>query len=207
MQSGVWKPTRCAFLIPRTLRYKTSCAARLDRWIFWARRRARILRRCAGFCRQTVFLSPSTRGWCAGWTITISRFLNGLQTGLERILELLKENDPGARPEPHCDAYVLHQGEAARTQAFAVSEQLRAAGLSVVQHCSGDGAPVRFKTQMKHADASGAQYAVIIGEDEVNSGTVTIKALRRAADALEGNAAQRRIAVECLSRDLFEKGG
>src|SRR5260364_35835 len=141
MQSGVWKPTRCAFLIPRTLRYKTSCAARLDLWIFWARRRARILRRCAGFCRQTVFLSPSTRGWCAGWTITISRFLNGLQTGLAR----------KAAP--------------------------RAAGLSVVQHCSGDGAPVRFKTQMKHADASGAQYAVIIGEDEVNSGTVTIKAL------------------------------
>ncbi|CCD29692.1 histidine tRNA synthetase (Histidine--tRNA ligase) (HisRS) [Candidatus Glomeribacter gigasporarum BEG34] len=131
----------------------------------------------------------------------------GWALGVERILELLKENDPGARPEPHCDAYVLHQGEAARTQAFAVSERLRAAGLSVVQHCSGDGAPVRFKTQMKHADASGAQYAVIIGEDEVNSGTVTIKALRRAADALEGNAAQRRIAVECLSRDLFEKGG
>src|SRR5260364_242675 len=78
------EPTRCAFLIPRTLRYKTSCAARLDCWIFWARRRARILRRCAGFCRQTVFLSPSTRGWCAGWTITISRFLNGLQTGLAR---------------------------------------------------------------------------------------------------------------------------
>ena len=35
-----------------------------------------------------------------------------------------------------------------------------------------------FKAQMKKADASGARYALIVGEDELAAGQVTVKPLR-----------------------------
>ena len=51
---------------------------------------------------------------------------------------------------------------------------MRDAGLKVVLHCGGGS----FKSQMKKADASGARYAAIIGDDEALAGEVTLKALR-----------------------------
>jgi histidyl-tRNA synthetase len=59
-----------------------------------------------------------------------------------------------------------------------VAEQLRDAGLAVVLHCGGGG----FKAQMKKADASGARFAVIIGDNEAQAGMVTLKSLRVAAE-------------------------
>jgi histidyl-tRNA synthetase len=37
-----------------------------------------------------------------------------------------------------------------------------------------------FKSQMKKADASGAALALIVGEDELKAGAVTVKPLRDA---------------------------
>ena len=48
------------------------------------------------------------------------------------------------------------------------------AGFNVVLGAGGS-----FKSQMKKADASGARYAVILGESEVESNRVSIKPLRR----------------------------
>jgi histidyl-tRNA synthetase len=55
---------------------------------------------------------------------------------------------------------------------------LRQAGLNVVLHCAGSEGAGSFKSQMKKADAAQASYALIIGEDEVSNGTLTIKHLR-----------------------------
>jgi histidyl-tRNA synthetase len=68
----------------------------------------------------------------------------------------------------------VHQGEAADKIAPAAAEQLRDAGLHVVLHCGGGG----FKAQMKKADASGARFAVIIGDNEAAAGTLAVKPLR-----------------------------
>jgi len=46
----------------------------------------------------------------------------------------------------------------------------------VLMHVGGGS----FKSQMKKADASGARYALIIGEDELKAGKVTVKPLRTA---------------------------
>jgi histidyl-tRNA synthetase len=46
--------------------------------------------------------------------------------------------------------------------------------LRVQTHCGGGS----FKSQMKKADKSGAQFALLLGEDEVANGTVTVKDLR-----------------------------
>ncbi len=98
----------------------------------------------------------------------------GFGMGLERILLLLAARDllPAA---PAVDVYLLQQGEGAAVAALKVSRQLRDAGLSVIQHCG----EASFKSQMKKADASGAGFAVIIGEQEVRDGTAQLKSLRR----------------------------
>ncbi|KWC49155.1 histidine--tRNA ligase [Burkholderia ubonensis] len=125
----------------------------------------------------------------------------GWAMGVERILELLKEEQ--LVPEQDgVDVYVVHQGEAAREQAFITAERLRDTGLDVIFHCSADGAPASFKSQMKRADASGAAFAVIFGEEEIANGTVGVKALRGTGEEGEKNA-QQTVPVESLTEFLI----
>jgi len=99
----------------------------------------------------------------------------GFGIGVERvILSLENARIPPALP----DAYVLRQGAVAERFAARVAETLREAGLVAVLHCGGGN----FKAQMKKADASGARYAVIVGDDEAAAGVVSIKPLREQAD-------------------------
>lgn len=93
----------------------------------------------------------------------------GFGIGLERVFLLMQEYGISAQQSP--DVYLVNVGEAAEKQALALAEQLRNAGLSVVQH-SGGGS---FKSQMKKADRSQARYALILGEDEVTANQVTLK--------------------------------
>ncbi|WP_049124420.1 His/Gly/Thr/Pro-type tRNA ligase C-terminal domain-containing protein, partial [Burkholderia cenocepacia] len=125
----------------------------------------------------------------------------GWAMGIERILELLKEEDLAPEQEG-VDVYVVHQGETAREQAFIAAERLRDTGLDVIFHCSADGAPASFKSQMKRADASGAAFAVIFGEEEVANGTVGVKALRGAGAEGEKNV-QQTVPVESLTEFLI----
>jgi histidyl-tRNA synthetase len=105
----------------------------------------------------------------------------GFGIGVERTLLLLKGRVPG---DSRADVYLVRQGAAAGAYGARVAEQLRDAGLRVTLHCGGGS----FKSQMKRADASGARYAAIIGDEEAAAGAVTVKPLREAAD-------QRRVPV------------
>lgn len=97
----------------------------------------------------------------------------GFGIGVERALELIKARRPVETPAA-ADVYVLHQGGATQVAAFKVAEQMRDAGLNVLMH-AGEAS---MKSQMKRADASGAEYALIVGESELAEGKVAIKALR-----------------------------
>ncbi len=97
----------------------------------------------------------------------------GFAMGVERLLALLEEY-AFQPPQIAVDAYLVHQGEAADKFAMAAAEQFRDQGLHVILH-SGGGS---FKSQMKKADASGARYAVIVGDDEATAGEVSLKSLR-----------------------------
>jgi histidyl-tRNA synthetase len=97
----------------------------------------------------------------------------GYAMGIERLLALMAEtgqNPPGAT----VDAYVVNVGEAASRFAMMAAEALRDQGLKAVLHGGGGS----FKSQMKKADASGARYAVIIGDDEAAAGEASVKPLR-----------------------------
>ncbi len=99
--------------------------------------------------------------------------------GMERVMLLWQEGlDTGRLSSP--DVYLVHQGEKAQPFAFRVGEEIRSAGFSAVFHCGGGS----FKSQMKKADASGAAYAVIVGDDEVASGKVALKSLREGGEQI-----------------------
>jgi histidyl-tRNA synthetase len=97
----------------------------------------------------------------------------GFAMGIERLLALLQE--AGVAPAGQApDAYVVNVGAAAGRFALTAAEALREAGLDVLLHCGGGS----FKSQMKKADASGARYGLIIGDDEAAAGEVGLKPLR-----------------------------
>ena len=123
----------------------------------------------------------------------------GFAMGVERLLELMKATS-GEISRSQCDVYLVHQGEAAQLQAFTLGERLRDAGLDVVLHCASSGGAGSFKSQMKRADASGAAYAIILGEDEIANGTATVKYLRD-ADASDN---QRSVALELVADHLID---
>ena len=73
-------------------------------------------------------------------------------------------------------------------QAFVLAERLRDAGLDVILHCASATGAGSLKSQMKKADASGAAFAVIIGEDEVASHTAAVKSMRAGAGSPASSA-------------------
>ena len=117
----------------------------------------------------------------------------GFAMGVERLLALLEEY-AFQPPQIAADAYIVHQGEAANRFALAAAEQLRDQGQHVILHCGGGG----FKGQMKKADASGARFAVIIGDDEAAAGEVSLKPLRELGE-------QARMTVAAVA-DLLRAG-
>ncbi len=99
----------------------------------------------------------------------------GYGMGVERVLMMIEDSVAFGQ----LDAYLVHAGEAARVAAGKLAEALRDAGLAVAQHAGGGS----FKSQMKKADASGARFALIVGDNEAAAGTVAVKPLRDASGA------------------------
>jgi histidyl-tRNA synthetase len=120
----------------------------------------------------------------------------GFAMGLDRLSLMLAEKMESSKD---ADVYVVSQGNAARATALRLAESIRdqLSGKKVVVHC-GDG---KFKSQMKKADASGADLALVLGEDEVAAGTVSIKLLREGGE--QSTISQETLAQYCL--DYFSK--
>ncbi|MFK7160659.1 histidine--tRNA ligase [Marinospirillum sp. MEB164] len=101
----------------------------------------------------------------------------GFAMGIERLVLLLEtlELFPAAL-EQRVDVYLTALGEAAEAQALLLAERLRSElpQLRLLTHCGGGS----FKQQMKRADRSGATFALLLGEDEIEQGSVTVKPLR-----------------------------
>ena len=104
----------------------------------------------------------------------------GFAMGIERLLALLE--DQGFECDSSLDVYLVLQGNEAEEKGLAIAEALRdkLPALSMQVNCGGGS----FKSQIKRADKSGAAMALILGEDEVNNETVTIKYLREKIDQL-----------------------
>ena len=121
----------------------------------------------------------------------------GFAIGAERLVLMLessaKDDAVGAL------AYVVHAGDGAATLAWRAAEALRDAGHDVIVNAGGGS----FKSQMKRADASGARYALLIGDDEVAAASVAVKPLRAAGEqvAVPLDALAQRFAADRAGND------
>lgn len=99
----------------------------------------------------------------------------GFAMGMERILALL-ENRKDLHNRQVVDAYMILVGEDAQQAGVLLAEEIRDSlpGLRLQMHCGG----ASFKSQFKKADKSGAEYALILAEDEVQNSQVSVKFLR-----------------------------
>ena len=111
-------------------------------------------------------------------------FACGFAIGVERMILLLQGAGVAAVDAPL--AYVVHAGDAAGPLARRIGESLRDHGHAVVVHAGGGS----FKSQMKRADASGARFALIVGDEEAATDTVAVKPLRTAGDQVAVPAAE-----------------
>jgi histidyl-tRNA synthetase len=98
----------------------------------------------------------------------------GFAIGLDRLISLLEATN--ALPDiKGVDAYIVAVGEAAATIAPNLAEQLRdqIPGFKLITHCGGGS----FKSQFKQADRSGAQWTLILGDDEVSQQVIGVKTM------------------------------
>ena len=100
----------------------------------------------------------------------------GFAMGMERLVLLLQSLDLVPAVSNNADLYLMPLGEAAELAAVSVAEQLRNAlpGKRIVMHCGGGN----LKKQLKRADKSGAAVGLLLGDEELATGQVTLKWLR-----------------------------
>ncbi|MEO6216923.1 MAG: histidine--tRNA ligase [Sphingomonas sp.] len=91
----------------------------------------------------------------------------GWAAGVERLAMLLAE------PEiERIDAVIIPMGEAAEARAMGILADLRRSGIATDMAYRGN-----MKRRMAKADALGARFAVILGDDELAKGVVSVKTL------------------------------
>ncbi len=102
-------------------------------------------------------------------------FAVGFAMGIERLLALMEVS--GNIPQTRTvDVFMIRVGETAEREGLSFAETIRneVQGLKLQVNCGGGS----FKSQFKKADKIGADYAIILGDDEVSRGEVSIKSLR-----------------------------
>jgi histidyl-tRNA synthetase len=121
----------------------------------------------------------------------------GWAMGVERLVALFEAG--GGKVEPRRpDVYVVAVGSAALACGMRVAEQLRDASPAILAELNLGGGS--FKAQIKRADRSGAQYALILGDTEVAEKCAGLKPLRHGEDQLN-------VPLEQLSTVLGERLG
>ena len=121
----------------------------------------------------------------------------GWALGMERLLLVLEaaaQADPQGpaarlvRPQAP-DAYLVNRGDRAESAGLSLARALRQQGLMVELDSSGSA----FGKQFKRADRSGARWALVLGDEEVERGEVRLKPLNQQSEestvALSGIAA------------------
>jgi histidyl-tRNA synthetase len=107
----------------------------------------------------------------------------GFATGVERIILELKDQHVQLPTRPALSAFLVYQAEGGKLAAYRLAEELRAKGISA-DLSFGDR---KLGKQLGAADRAGAHFAVIIGEEELATDTLTLKDMRAGGE-------QRRVA-------------
>jgi histidyl-tRNA synthetase len=121
----------------------------------------------------------------------------GFAMGIERLIALLEQQQL-AGAGGVADAYLVLVGEAAERHGLVLAEQLRdqLPALRLMSNCGGGS----FKAQFKRADRSGANLALVMGDQELAAGVVGVKPLR-------GDGEQTEVELAVLAGFLKERLG
>ena len=108
----------------------------------------------------------------------------GWAMGMERLVSLYEySNEKINKISPHI--YIAIDGDEAQKKAFQISEELRELNPKIrIQLNMGGGS---FKSQLKRADKSNSNYAIIIGLDELKNDYLSLKSLRRNQEQVKIN--------------------
>ena len=119
----------------------------------------------------------------------------GWAMGIERFVALY-EACGGEAPVSNADVYIASLGSGTLERAFGLAEELRdtISGIKVEMNLGGGS----FKSQMKRADKSGAEFALILGEQELTDGCIGVKPMRSAGEQIN-------VALEELVATLEQK--
>lgn len=100
----------------------------------------------------------------------------GFAFGMERTILLMQQAEAAKDHKATLHAYVMTEGDGTFVAGLKLANYLRnkVPGLKAVLHCGGGN----LKNQFKKADKSGALFAIIIGEHELKTHTVSLKSLR-----------------------------
>ena len=99
----------------------------------------------------------------------------GCAIGMERLTELVElsvEKAENSQPK----IYIVAVGEGAEIHASIMAETIRDENQNYTVEVNMDGG--NFKQQFRRADKSGAELAIIVGEQEIEQGTVSLKPLK-----------------------------
>lgn len=117
----------------------------------------------------------------------------GFGMGLERLI-MVMEASGCAFPEPKdYDLYIGSMGDAENIKALALATDLRRDGFSVL--CDTVGRSV--KAQMRYADKLSARFSCIIGSNELEQGSITVKKMQTG----EGQACK--LSAQSLAEVLY----
>ena len=103
----------------------------------------------------------------------------GLGIGVERLLLLMEQQDKESVEPSYPDIYMITESERDLPVSLAIAETIRQACQIKVVTYLGQG---RIKNQFKQADKSGARFALILGEQEIQKKMIGIKDLRHGED-------------------------
>ena len=100
----------------------------------------------------------------------------GFAAGIERVILNLKQQEIPIPTPSASQVFIAYTGDDARDESLKLAARLRQAGISTIAATGNKS----LKAQMRQANALGVHYTVIIGDDEVRTGSVTVRDMANA---------------------------
>jgi histidyl-tRNA synthetase len=116
----------------------------------------------------------------------------GFASGMERVVMNLKRRQVAVPDAQKPEVFIACMGEQAKLEGVKLASALRREGIAVAGALSDRS----LKAQLRQADSLESKYAAIIGDDELKSGSVTLRDM--------GTGEQRMVAMGMLAKWLKE---
>lgn len=98
----------------------------------------------------------------------------GFAMGLERLILTMENQGVEFDEDLGCSLYIAPMDESAVPTAMKIAKEIRSGGFNVEFDTVGRG----LKAQMKYSDKIGAAFTIVLGDNEISSGTAKLKNMK-----------------------------